>query len=477
MPRENTAGRLQFLPPHSLRPSGHNPRKHFDAASLEDLAASIRTHGLLQPIVARVDADGRHEIVAGERRWRAAMLAGVVEVAVIVLEISDRDAAEIAVLENAQRDNLTPLEEADGFALLVENHGFTLAEIAERIGKSPAFVSNRIALANASAPIRAALAEQRITASAALVFARLDPAVQGEALDRTHGSRQVDAALRAADAVHRKLAGAPFDVAGCATCPKRTDAEARLFAEIDNEAICLDGACWRQKCGAAFAERAAAHHGRVLKAEEFAPLVGDWGDLRHDAPFVLRSDEIECFNDDPTSAKSKKAVEALPVVLAQDPNTGEPIELLERAAVDVVRRKYLKKAPAAPKESPEVDAKRKAEEAERKRCEAVGAALVAAALTDRKGAAARLVSRGFGGYGGEYPKEVLAVAGLKKQSSLCEWARKASKEDICVFLLAASLVGDGHTPKPEYVRRLADLLDMPIPEGFAEPKAGKRGAK
>lgn len=473
----------------AITPSPYNPRKHFDPERLTELAESIRNHGLLQSIVVRRVGDA-YEIVAGERRWRAALSIGLETIPATVRQITDREAAELAVLENLQRESLTPLEEADGFAALVR-HGWTQEQIAGRVGKSRAFVGNRLAISGAGDAVRDALEEDRISASVALVLARAPEAQRDEALNRLRERPSVEDALRVVKASSRLLSDAPFDVADaslcpasgvCGDCPRRSGAEASLFATDDD--VCLDGECWRQKCGAAFSERAAAHPGRVLTAEEYSPLRDEWGGLRHDAKFVLRADEIEYFNDEPKGAKAKAAIEALPIVLAQDPDTLEPLDLIERAKVDAVRRKYFEgpgaKAAAAPKPDSQANEKQKAAEAERMRCEAAGEALVAAAIADRAGAAARLVALGTHDFRDDYSPAVLAVAGLKKQSSLCTWARKATKEELAAFLLAARLDGE-YCAHADAVRALADQLDLPVPAGFEPPapakKAGKRGAK
>ena len=123
-----------------------NPRKHFAEEDLQDLASSIRQHGIVQPVVVRPLTDGRFEIIAGERRWRAAQLAGLNEILVIIREVDDRTALELAIVENVQRADLNPLEEALGYEQLIAEHGYTQNDLGEIIGKSRSHVANSLRL-------------------------------------------------------------------------------------------------------------------------------------------------------------------------------------------------------------------------------------------------------------------------------------------------------------------------------------------
>jgi ParB family transcriptional regulator, chromosome partitioning protein len=123
-----------------------NPRKHFAEEDLQDLASSIRQHGIVQPVVVRPVADGRFEIIAGERRWRAAQLAGLNEIPVLIREVDDRTALELAIVENVQRADLNPLEEALGYEQLIAEHGYTQNDLGEIIGKSRSHVANSLRL-------------------------------------------------------------------------------------------------------------------------------------------------------------------------------------------------------------------------------------------------------------------------------------------------------------------------------------------
>lgn len=137
---------LRTMPIDLLRPSTNNPRKRFAEADLDDLARSIRDKGMLQPIVVRPLPGGEYEIVAGERRWRAAQRAGIHDVPVLIRELSDGEALEIALIENIQRSDLNPLEEARAYGLLLEQFNYTQQQLADSIGKSRSHVANTLRL-------------------------------------------------------------------------------------------------------------------------------------------------------------------------------------------------------------------------------------------------------------------------------------------------------------------------------------------
>lgn len=123
-----------------------NPRKHFAEEDLQDLASSIRQHGIVQPVVVRPIAGEKFEIIAGERRWRAAQLAGLNEIPVLIREVDDRTALELAIVENVQRADLNPVEEALGYEQLIAEHGYTQNDLGEIIGKSRSHVANSLRL-------------------------------------------------------------------------------------------------------------------------------------------------------------------------------------------------------------------------------------------------------------------------------------------------------------------------------------------
>ncbi len=142
-PRIGADGRV---PIEFVGPNPRNPRRAFGEADLADLAQSIREHGIVQPVVVRTAAGGRYEIIAGERRWRAAQRAGLSEIPVIIRDVDDRVALELAIIENVQRADLNPLEEALGYQQLIDDHNYTQADLGQVIGKSRSHVANTLRL-------------------------------------------------------------------------------------------------------------------------------------------------------------------------------------------------------------------------------------------------------------------------------------------------------------------------------------------
>jgi ParB family chromosome partitioning protein len=166
------------LPTELLRPGRFQPRRHFDEESLQALADSVRTQGILQPILVRRNPDdpNSYEILAGERRWRAAQVAQLHEVPVVVRELGDREASEIALVENIQRQDLNPIEEAQGYQRLVTEFGHTQEALAQALGKSRSHIANTLRLLNLPDEIQKMIADGRLTAghARALITAR-DP--------------------------------------------------------------------------------------------------------------------------------------------------------------------------------------------------------------------------------------------------------------------------------------------------------------
>lgn len=134
------------LPISQVEPGLNQPRKHFDEEALAELAASIRQHGVLQPLTVRRLASGYYQIIAGERRWRAARMAGLTEVPAMIIEADDRKVMELGLIENLQREDLNPMEEAAGYRTLIQDYGLTQEEAARRVSKSRPAVANAMRL-------------------------------------------------------------------------------------------------------------------------------------------------------------------------------------------------------------------------------------------------------------------------------------------------------------------------------------------
>ena len=147
-----------------IEPNRDQPRKEFEEESMAELADSIAQHGILQPLLVRPIFGGGYQIVAGERRWRAARRAGVSEVPVVVRELTDGQVMELALIENLQREDLTPLEEALGYQTLIETYGMTQDEVSKTVGKSRPSVTNALRLLNLPQEVRELLEEKKISA-------------------------------------------------------------------------------------------------------------------------------------------------------------------------------------------------------------------------------------------------------------------------------------------------------------------------
>ena len=153
-----------------------NPRRSFDPADLEDLSRSIRQHGIVQPVMVRRAGEDRYEIIAGERRWRAAQMAGLVDIPVIVRDVDDRTALEIAIVENVQRADLNALEEAQGYEQLIAQYGYTQNDLGEVIGKSRSHVANSLRLLKLPDEVRQMLADGALSAGhARAIVSTSDP--------------------------------------------------------------------------------------------------------------------------------------------------------------------------------------------------------------------------------------------------------------------------------------------------------------
>ena len=157
------------------------PRKSFDQEKLEELADSIRQHGVIQPLTVRKLSSGYYQIIAGERRWRAARLAGLDEVPAVVIEADDQKAMELAMIENLQREDLNPMEEAEGFRALVANYGMTQEEAARRVGKSRSAVANAMRLLDLSPALQELVTDGQLSAGHARALLPLSPGLRAEA--------------------------------------------------------------------------------------------------------------------------------------------------------------------------------------------------------------------------------------------------------------------------------------------------------
>ncbi len=170
------------LPLSQIESCQNQPRKSFDQEKLEELAESIRQHGVIQPLTVRKLASGYYQIIAAERRWRAARLAGLEEIPAVVIEADDQKAMELAMIENLQREDLNPIEEAEGFRVLVETYGMTQEQAAERVGRSRSAVANALRLLDLNVSIQKLVEDGELSAGHARAILPLSPFLRVKAV-------------------------------------------------------------------------------------------------------------------------------------------------------------------------------------------------------------------------------------------------------------------------------------------------------
>lgn len=382
-----------WIPIDSLSESPFNPRKDF--GDLGELVESIRSKGVLQPLLVRHKkgkADGPFELVFGHRRLRAAKKAGLEKLPCIVREISDEDAREAQMVENLQRADVNPMEEARGYRELIDKHGRSIDELAARVGKSRRSIYAKLQLCSLPKGVQDLLLEGKLPVSHALLAARVPDAKLATrcaeelsgvrpdgwalkdplrelglrdgkaALDIERQERRFEpVAMSYRDALRHVrqnymllLDAAPWkkddetlvEKAGsCTSCPKRTGNQPELFDDVKGANVCTDPVCFKFKREAYWARTSAAHveaGGKVLPANKTKELFDHGGNLRPSSGFVeLDERPREGPYGPATSKKTWGAIvkEAdLPVVLARDPE-GQVHRLVDADAAKAVARK------------------------------------------------------------------------------------------------------------------------------------------
>jgi ParB/RepB/Spo0J family partition protein len=338
---------IEFVPVSACTPSSTNPRKHFDKAKLAELAESIKLHGVLQPLLVRpVPEKGaagvKYEIVAGERRWKAAKQADLAHVPVWIRAIGDVQVLELQLTENLQRDDLAPLEEADGYKQLMALKKINADQLADLIGKSRSYVYTRTKLNDLGPDGKKALAEGKIDASRALLIARIPvPELQKQALkgildENQYGDGPMsyrDAREYIAEHFTLALSGAPFDTkdatlvpkaGACGPCPKRTGNQPDLFGDVKSRDVCIDPVCFQAKRQALAQRRL-----EQLKAEGRTVITGSAADG------IVREARSSYYGEDrePPSARVGGGYQALDARCQDDPKQRTVREVLGKQVV------------------------------------------------------------------------------------------------------------------------------------------------
>ena len=208
------------LPISQVEPGLNQPRKRFDQEALDDLTDSIRVHGIIQPLTVRRLASGYYQIIAGERRWRAAKAAGLTEVPVVIIEADDRKVMELGLIENLQREDLNPAEEARGYQVLMEEYGLTQEQVAQQMGKSRPAITNTLRLFALPDDLMAMVESGTLSAGhARAILGAPTAALQREAarqvVERQLSVRQTEALVRALQKPQRE--------------PKKSDPDLGLY--------------------------------------------------------------------------------------------------------------------------------------------------------------------------------------------------------------------------------------------------------
>jgi ParB/RepB/Spo0J family partition protein len=292
----------------SIQESPTNPRKHYDPAKMTELIASVKEHGIITPVVARYvrGSTDMLELVFGHRRLRAARAAKLDHIPTIIREMTDKAVLEAQLVENSQREDVHPLEEAEGYRQLKEVHDYTIEDIALKVGKDASYVYSRIKLLGLSDLGKQAFFDGKINASVALLVARMpsfelqDKALKDivgegddEPMNVQEARRFITAhfMLRLVDAPFRKDDPTLVEAAGaCTKCPKRTGNQKELFADVEAKDTCTDPKCFELKRGAHWErEKAKAkQEGRkVLSPVETKRLFPyNNGLMPHNSPYV-----------------------------------------------------------------------------------------------------------------------------------------------------------------------------------------------
>ena len=217
--KPEAAGNL-YLPISQVESYSAQPRKLFDEDALSELADSIREHGVIQPLTVRKLSSGYYQIIAGERRWRAARLAGLTEIPAVVIEADDQKAAELALVENLQREDLNPMEEAAGYQSLIQTYHMTQEEAARRVGKSRSAVANAMRLLGLQPGVRKLVEEGTLSAGHARALLPLSPALQTKAAEAVVQSQL---SVRQTEALAKRMLAEPKEEPELPEPPKEVD--------------------------------------------------------------------------------------------------------------------------------------------------------------------------------------------------------------------------------------------------------------
>lgn len=367
LPTPGAGPAMRMLDVACIVASTTNPRKTFNQVKLAELAESIKASGVHQPILVRplpperladTFTDRRrgeplptHELVAGERRWRGCQLANVAEIPAMIRELNDAQVLEIQIIENLQREDVSELEEAEGYEFLMQKSGLNAEEVGAKIGKSRSYVYARLKLTALCQDARAALRDGKLDASKALLIARIhNEQLQLKALEEltrtNHDGSPTLSAREAARFVQRtfmlRLDAARFnttdatlcpDAGSCRDCHKRTGAEPELFADVDSADVCTDPPCYHAKEQAHTDRTMREAHARgqhIIDGREAKALMSNSWSNRVDG-YLRLDDAADSPTDKPLRTLIGKAMDAAgvqPTLIANPHREGELVAVL-----------------------------------------------------------------------------------------------------------------------------------------------------
>jgi len=382
-----SSNEFQFLAIDTIHESTTNPRRTFDEAKLKELAESIKHNGLIQPITVRPNNEG-FEIVAGARRFRAAQIAELFSIPARIVEIDDAQALEWQLVENSQRVDVHPYEEAQGFQRLLDIPGYDVAALVEKSGKSVSHIYSRLSLLQLIPTVAEAFTHERITGSHANLIARLPQDVQANAYEQcwrkdwqdkeTHllPAKYLAAWIQAN--LYLSLADAPFDredptlnptAGACVTCPRRSGYNTSLFCDVLGDQ-CLDSSCYHSKVEAFLDREIAAHPGLVQ-------IENGWRNPKEQRPGAVQRGhvrEIESVIDNPDAEPVMPCEAAKPAIVVYGKQLGRKLTVCTdkhcavhdpQAAADAAAHPVPTMAPAPVAETEGEAAKREADNEQR----------------------------------------------------------------------------------------------------------------
>lgn len=331
-----------LIPLAQCHKSPSQPRRRDDKKLDEDFVASIRQTGVIQPIVVRPGKAGDFEIVFGHRRHTGSVIAKRETIPAIVRLMSDDEVFEAQLIENVHRQDMHPLDEADGFKRMIDGGRRTVQQIAEKVGRPVTYVAQRLRLCELGKEARAALDTDKINLGTAVLIARIPPSLQAEALRSIQGWWTAAQVKRELDASYfLRLDRAPFDISdaklvpeagACTACPKRTGQQRELFPDAARADLCTDRVCYRGKLDAVWQIRL-----KQAKAGGQAVLEGQAAQkaLQYNGGYK----QLDAEEWSPTGTKHVKVRSLFgkslpPITLARDDRTGEITELVKSAEVD-----------------------------------------------------------------------------------------------------------------------------------------------